>query len=224
MTGASFSELLSNRPNAAPLSEDTRDWLTKIGKPVTLLVGDTLDLTGVCLVAQGTGKLWWTLPNGAEHICSFTRLGSLLLGEYEFASNLRLSALEPMKLIVIQPSELVARAGCSAARSLELIAAAAAQITALQVHAAMLARMAACERVAAFLLAPIHDSNSDCGDGSLIHLPMSRAEIGDHLGLTIETVSRCFSVLKSHGFIACPARQQVSILNRKGLADYCERA
>jgi len=60
-----------------------------------------------------------------------------------------------------------------------------------------LARKSAKARIASFLLDLLRDRSS----GS-VELPMSRGDIGDYLGLTIETVSRQFTELKSAGIIA----------------------
>ncbi len=49
-----------------------------------------------------------------------------------------------------------------------------------------------------------------------LHLLMSRAEIGDHLGLTSETVTRTFTMLQRHRYIRVDGRN-VEILDRPGL-------
>ena len=46
-----------------------------------------------------------------------------------------------------------------------------------------------------------------------INLPMTRQDIADYLGLTIETVSRSFAKLKQEGLIATPSPQRLQILD-----------
>jgi CRP-like cAMP-binding protein len=46
---------------------------------------------------------------------------------------------------------------------------------------------------------------------------MRRTDIGDFLGLTIETVSRTFSKLKQLGLIKLPCSNRVKLLNIAGL-------
>ena len=52
-------------------------------------------------------------------------------------------------------------------------------------------------------------------DGLVLPLPMSRQDMADYLGLTIETVSRTFSRLKRRQLIELPTPQQV-VLRRTG--------
>ncbi len=54
----------------------------------------------------------------------------------------------------------------------------------------VLGRCSARERTAAFILNLSQRWNTIHGHGNLVPLPMTRADIGDYLGLTIETVSR----------------------------------
>ena len=60
-------------------------------------------------------------------------------------------------------------------------------------------------------------SNRAAGGGETFVLPVSRAEMGDLLGLTIETVSRSVSRLKALDIIALPKSDTVVIRNRPGL-------
>jgi CRP/FNR family transcriptional regulator len=53
-------------------------------------------------------------------------------------------------------------------------------------------------------------------------LPMTRTDIADYLGLTMETVSRGISSLKRKGLIALKGPQHVIILDRDGLEELSE--
>ncbi|MDP3897723.1 MAG: helix-turn-helix domain-containing protein [Mesorhizobium sp.] len=81
--------------------------------------------------------------------------------------------------------------------SRELLPLALRSLTRAQEHLLVLGRQNAIERVAAFLL----DIADRQGGAERIDLPMSRTDIGDYLGLTIETVSRAFSKLREKGII-----------------------
>ncbi|MGI9434227.1 MAG: helix-turn-helix domain-containing protein [Geminicoccaceae bacterium] len=75
----------------------------------------------------------------------------------------------------------------------------------------LLGRKSAEERVASFLL-DLGKRQGDPGqDMDLLHLAMSRQDIADHLGLTIETVSRIFTRFRRAGLIDLPDRHSVTL-------------
>ncbi len=77
----------------------------------------------------------------------------------------------------------------------------ASELARAQVHGAVLARRGAPERVAHFLL-ELSSRWAERGfSASAFRLPMRRGEIGAHLGLTMETVSRVLSDFQSRGWI-----------------------
>jgi len=54
-----------------------------------------------------------------------------------------------------------------------------------------------------------------------VTLPMGRSDIADHLGLTMETVSRTFTKLRQQGLIALPHLNTVEILDEAALRELC---
>jgi CRP/FNR family nitrogen fixation transcriptional regulator len=54
--------------------------------------------------------------------------------------------------------------------------------------------------------------------GDAIELPMSRQDIADYLGLTIETVSRTFTALEAIAAIDVPTSRRIVLRNRSALA------
>jgi CRP/FNR family nitrogen fixation transcriptional regulator len=87
-----------------------------------------------------------------------------------------------------------------------------------QEHLLVLGRQNAAERVAAFLL----DMAERQGGLERFDLPMSRSDIGDYLGLTIETVSRVFSKLKEKGIIRLPNLRSVEVVRWQALRNLSE--
>jgi len=82
-----------------------------------------------------------------------------------------------------------------------------------QTRMLLLGRMTAAERVASFLL-----EMSDRRDARrVLHLPMSRNDIADYLGLTIETVCRVLSAFRREGIIAIPTPQRIELRDRRAL-------
>ena len=86
-------------------------------------------------------------------------------------------------------------------------------LTRAQEHLLVLGRQNAIERVAAFLV----EMSERQGGLRQVELPMSRNDIGDYLGLTIETVSRVFTRLKEKGVIRLLSLRNIEILKRDTL-------
>lgn len=82
----------------------------------------------------------------------------------------------------------------------------------------LLGLKSAMERSASFLL--FLDSRFGAEADGFVPIPMRRSDIGDHLGLTVETVSRMFNRLKQKEVIDLPRPDQFRILNRRGLLAY----
>jgi CRP/FNR family nitrogen fixation transcriptional regulator len=86
-------------------------------------------------------------------------------------------------------------------------------LTRAQEHLLVLGCQNAIERVAAFLV----EMSERQGGLRQVELPMSRNDIGDYLGLTIETVSRVFTRLKEKGVIRLLSLRSIEILKRDTL-------
>ncbi|MER8709983.1 MULTISPECIES: helix-turn-helix domain-containing protein [unclassified Mesorhizobium] len=91
-------------------------------------------------------------------------------------------------------------------------------LTRAQGHLLVLGRQNAIERVAAFLV----DMAERQGGLPQVELPMSRMDIGDYLGLTIETVSRVFTRLKEKGVIRLASLRCVEIVKHDSLQNMSE--
>lgn len=79
----------------------------------------------------------------------------------------------------------------------------------------LLGRKTAREKIASFLMLIVRRTeapgHAPAQDGHAIDLPLSRDAMSDYLGLTIETVSRQFSKLKSEGVIKLDGKRRVVI-------------
>ncbi|MBW3167912.1 Crp/Fnr family transcriptional regulator [Qipengyuania flava] len=84
----------------------------------------------------------------------------------------------------------------------------------------LLGRMNAGQKVASFLL-ELTDRLGKAGAGgeSFVTLPLSRQQMADVLGLTIETVSRQLSRLRSAGLIDTPSRREIVLRDRRQLEE-----
>ena len=82
-------------------------------------------------------------------------------------------------------------------------------------HMLLLGRKTAMEKVATFLL----EMDRRLAKTGMMALPMCRRDIGDYLGLTLETVSRALSQLSDQGILVFSSARQIVLRNRQRLAD-----
>jgi CRP/FNR family transcriptional regulator len=92
-----------------------------------------------------------------------------------------------------------------------LLAVAEAEVAIAQEQILLLGRKTAMERIASFLILQSERIKARGMPDNPISLPMTRAEVADYLGLTIETVSRCFTKLRKLDIIGLPAADRVQI-------------
>jgi CRP/FNR family nitrogen fixation transcriptional regulator len=131
------------------------------------------------------------LEAGEEHRFSAEALGDAIVVAYRRCSLESLSASDP-------------------AFARQIVSAMMRALERAQDHMLLLGRKSAMEKIAAFLL-----DLSERLDGDQVDLPMSRTDIADHLGLTIETVSRSLTHLERQKVIALPARRRSIVLRDK---------
>jgi CRP/FNR family transcriptional regulator len=99
----------------------------------------------------------------------------------------------------------------------KLLQRACQELDAAQDNAMALARLQPPERVADFLVRLAAREALHGHPPDRVHLPMGRGDIADHLGLTMETVSRTFTKLRQSGLIALPQLNLVEILDPDAL-------
>jgi CRP-like cAMP-binding protein len=95
-------------------------------------------------------------------------------------------------------------------------------LAAAEAHVAMLGHQSARERVASFFMALETQRRSD--EAHTLDLPLSRQDIADYLGLTIETTCRALSELKRQNIIDTPSRRRIVIRDLAGLQAIAEGA
>lgn len=145
-------------------------------------------------VLQGAVMVSRTMSDGRRQILDIVGPGRL----FGFAA----SARHDCTAIALTSSTVCALERTAADRSPEVAERvtrdAFAEIERLRGLALVLGRMSALERVAHFLCAMVGDEDATSAE---IVLPVNRTEIADHLGLTIETVSRTITKLKRLGLL-----------------------
>jgi CRP/FNR family nitrogen fixation transcriptional regulator len=164
-------------------------------------------------VVSGAVRTMRFSSDGRRQILAFHLPGDTFGVETGEAHSCSAEAVNAVEVVMVRRSllEKVAQENTQAARRwLEMTS---KDLRSAQDHALILGRKGAGERVAAFL---IRFADRFMG-GKNIDLPMSRADIADYLGLTIETVSRAFTEMERLHAIDLPSSRHVVMRNRSTL-------
>jgi CRP/FNR family transcriptional regulator len=105
-----------------------------------------------------------------------------------------------------------------------LLVMASNELATAQEQMLLLGRKTAQERVASFLLGMARRKGKLGQDAETLTLTMTRSDIADFLGLTIETVSRTFTNLRNRGCIALDGAANLSIIDRDELEELADIA
>ncbi|MBB6303771.1 helix-turn-helix domain-containing protein [Rhizobium leucaenae] len=92
------------------------------------------------------------------------------------------------------------------------------EVAAAQDQMVLLSCKSAEERLASFLLNQLRRDEAQGGVRGIVSTPMTRLDIADYLGLTIETVSRTVTKLSGKRIIAVRGRSAIQVLNETALA------
>jgi CRP-like cAMP-binding protein len=163
-------------------------------------------------VVSGAVRTYKVLNDGRRQIGSFYLPGDIFGLEVGDEHTFSAEAVADTKVLVIKRSALVALAGHDSAVARQLWAQAAGELQHAQDHIMLLIKTAQ-ERVAGFLM-EMSARNSGANE---VDLPMSRQDIADYLGLTIETVSRTLTQLENSGAIAVPTSRRIMLRSRGAL-------
>ena len=169
-------------------------------------------------VAKGAVKLVAYLSGSREQIVAFGFPGELIHIPGAGPNGFSLIALEATELLAIPADGLLAASGKDSTLLRLAIEQTILALGRSRANSIMLGTHSARERLAGFLLAMFEREAHHRPSPETIRLPMSRAEIADSLGLTIETVSRQFSEMRNLGVIETTGRSIVTIRDWEGLA------
>jgi CRP/FNR family transcriptional regulator, anaerobic regulatory protein len=174
-------------------------------------------------VTSGTAKLFKLLPDGRRQITGFAGsghfLGLAVSSTYAFSAE----AVETMRICRFSRPKLRVLLEDFPALERRLLEAASNELVAAQEQMLLLGRKTARERLASFLLAradqqaPVPAGCAHVVRPSTIHLPMTRTDIADYLGLTIETVSRTLTRLRGDRLIDIPSPSEIVLRDASSL-------
>jgi len=195
--------------------EDLAHQITIPAKQTIFLQGEEADW--VYSITQGVVRLYKLLPDGRRQIVGFALPGDFLglaMGERQAFSA---DAIEPVTACRFSRTAFSALVDEKPHLLRRLHDFATHELTLAQDQMMLLGRRTAEEKLVTFLLG-MRDRWAKLGPASVtVRLPMSRQDIADHLGLTIETVSRTFTKLaKDKSILIVP--DGVRLMNLSHLA------
>jgi CRP/FNR family transcriptional regulator, nitrogen fixation regulation protein len=163
-------------------------------------------------VVTGSVRTYKILSDGRRQIGGFYLPGDIFGLECGEQHAFSAEAIVDAKIIVIKRSAITALAARDVAVARELFALTSEELRRVQGRMSLLVKSAQ-ERVASFLLEMAERASA----GNTVELPMSRQDIADYLGLTIETVSRTLTCLEIAAAIEVPTSRRVVLRNRSAL-------
>lgn len=167
-------------------------------------------------VISGVVRCYVELPDGRRQVTDFLFGGDLFGFQRGATYSVTAEAVTNVTLAVYS---LNPRGGLPVGISPEashmFLTAVTARLAGAREQMVLLGRKTAEERLATFILQLAEHMGSD--DGTWIKVPMTRGDIGDHLGMTLETVCRMFRSLREKHIIALPSASEVRVLDRAAL-------
>jgi CRP-like cAMP-binding protein len=176
-------------------------------------------VANVYRVEVGHVCIYKTLSDGRRQVVDFAYPGDIIgLGAMgEHTSNAQASTRTRVRAMpVAQLQQAVREDG---RLGLELYDAMSRELSASRELLLTVSQRTAAERVAGFLMALSRRAERNGEEADEFVLPMTRSDIADFLGLTIETVSRTFTKLRNEGLIDLTQCVLVTILDHDGLEE-----
>jgi CRP/FNR family transcriptional regulator, nitrogen fixation regulation protein len=163
-------------------------------------------------VVSGAVRTYKVLVDGRRQIGGFYLPGDMFGLETGAEHAFSAEAIADCKIMVIKRSTVVALAATNGDVARQMWDLTARELQRTQDRIVVLIKSAQ-ERVAGFLLEMARRTTV----GGAVELPMSRQDIADYLGLTIETVSRTLTQLEKTAAIELPTSRRILLRNRTAL-------
>jgi len=176
------------------------------------------DFQSVFAVRSGTLKAYKTTDDGREQVTAFYFPGEILgmdgISNNTHASSAR--ALETAAVCEIPFSSLEKLSAMMPTLQRHFFQLMSREITEDQQLITLLSKNSADERVASLMLSISARNARRKLSATQFRLPMSRVDIGNYLGLTVETVSRVFSRMQKMNILSVD-NKEIKILELEGL-------
>jgi CRP/FNR family transcriptional regulator, nitrogen fixation regulation protein len=164
-------------------------------------------------VIRGAVRTYKLLSDGRRQIGAFHLPGDVFGLESGTAHRLAAEAIIDTTVRLVKRRSLEQAAGVDVQVARKLWTMTAGDLRHAEDHMLLLGRKNAMERVANFLL----EMDRRLAVAGMMALPMCRRDIGDYLGLTLETVSRTLSQLHNEGVLGFSGARQIVLRNRQRL-------
>ena len=178
--------------------------------------------THIYQVLDGVVGVYKMLTDGRRQIVSFCYPGDLIGVEQSGTWMHHGEALCDARVRCISLATIEALVKSEPGFGQALVASLATELAETRDQLLSLGRKSALEKVATFLLRISRRNQRENLDETRLFLPMTRSEMADYLGLTIETVSRNITRLKTTGLIRLESMNQVRILDMEQLTELAE--
>ena len=163
-------------------------------------------------VVEGAVRTLTILDDGRRQVSAFYLPSDYFGLEAGNCHSCSCEAIGTAKVLIFKRSAVLALANRDSSVARELWEITAADLVRAQDHILLLIKSAQ-ERVGSFLLAIARRAKA----ATELDLPMSRQDIADYLGLTIETVSRTLTNFETSGYISLPTSRHVVLRSRFAL-------
>jgi CRP-like cAMP-binding protein len=163
-------------------------------------------------VVSGSVRTYKIFDDGRRQIGGFYFPGDMFGLESGDTHQFSAEAIENCVVLLVKRNALVALAERDGVVARQLWSFTAGELQRVRAHMLSLIKSAE-ERVACFLL----EMADRLSATETLQLPMSRQDIADYLGLTIETVSRTLTNLEAKAAIALPMSRRILLRDRKAL-------
>ena len=204
-------------------------WMAKQGNPEPLrAAGTVIHITeGREIFAEGEdADTFYRVVSGVVRVCKFLSDGRRQIEAFHVADEnfgfelgdmraLSAEAVSDCTLVSYRRHNVEQIAQGNETVSHQLLRFAMHNLAQAQDHSLLLGRRGAAEKVACFILG----WSKRCAQEDGVHFAMSRQDMADYLGLTIETVSRSLSQFERDGVIALPTTRHLKVLNTDALED-----
>jgi len=219
--------VIRNRAICASLDESEVAILNRMGRRVTVERGQTLMWEGddsllVANVIDGVLKLSTSTSDGREQIVGVVYPSDFIGRPFGSTTQHSVTALSDAKVCLFTRSAFDDFARTHPELEHKLLQRTLTELDRARDWMLLLGRKSAGERVATFLLEMAQRlAGSSCSskEGAVerFDLPLSRQQMADLLGLTIETVSRQLTRMRQAGIIDLPDRRAVVILDHDAM-------